>query len=284
MQNRNTARTGFVGLLGLVTAVTIGLHALGSDPAFSVDWENPLAWLDASDPTDAIAALTRYVGLGVGYWVLLTTILYSAVAMVRRGRRPRWLTLVTLPPIRRAIDRTLAASLAISIAAAPVASLRADEPPPTPPPVVFEVPSDGIPVPHVGVSDRDPGDGEETPPPAQTGSVERNPVPVPDPAPEPPTVGLRLEPVVDPPVVVSATTTNADAESAVAYTVERGDNLWSISASHLAGVVRDNPSLAEVDDYWRNVVAANRDTLRSGDPNLIYPGEIITLPAPGLSR
>jgi hypothetical protein len=34
----------------------------------------------------------------------------------------------------------------------------------------------------------------------------------------------------------------------------------------------------EVTRYWLRVVEANRPNLRSGDPDLIYPGEIVILP------
>ena len=45
----------------------------------------------------------------------------------------------------------------------------------------------------------------------------------------------------------------------------------------------DGDSAAPVDDsavarYWRDVIRVNRPTLRSGDPSLIFPGEMITLP------
>jgi hypothetical protein len=30
--------------------------------------------------------------------------------------------------------------------------------------------------------------------------------------------------------------------------------------------------------HWLVVIAANRSTLRSGDPSLIFPGEIVTVP------
>ena len=35
---------------------------------------------------------------------------------------------------------------------------------------------------------------------------------------------------------------------------------------------------ADVARYWQRVIAANRTTLRSGDPSLIFPGEVVTLP------
>ncbi len=41
------------------------------------------------------------------------------------------------------------------------------------------------------------------------------------------------------------------------------------------------PDDATIARYWQAVIAANRTTLRSGDPNLIFPGELVTLPPPG---
>jgi nucleoid-associated protein YgaU len=37
----------------------------------------------------------------------------------------------------------------------------------------------------------------------------------------------------------------------------------------------------EVVAYWRSVIEANRERLQSGDPDLIYPGEVVLLPASG---
>jgi nucleoid-associated protein YgaU len=55
------------------------------------------------------------------------------------------------------------------------------------------------------------------------------------------------------------------------HVVQTGENLWSIAES-VAG--RDN-----VFPYWRALVVQNEANLRSGNPDLIYPGEILTLPA-----
>ena len=68
--------------------------------------------------------------------------------------------------------------------------------------------------------------------------------------------------------------------SARTHVVVPGDNLWRIATEELvrvSGVAR--PSDAAIVPYWRAVVEQNRATLRSGDPSLIYPGEIVTLPA-----
>lgn len=63
--------------------------------------------------------------------------------------------------------------------------------------------------------------------------------------------------------------------------VEPGDHLWKISEEHLAGVLGRHAEDAEVDPYWRSVIETNRDLLASGDPDLIYPGETVTLPPTG---
>jgi hypothetical protein len=61
------------------------------------------------------------------------------------------------------------------------------------------------------------------------------------------------------------------------HTVRWGDNLWTIAAGHLAdtGVTRSNGQIAP---YWRELVQENRASLRSGNPDLIFPGETVALP------
>jgi hypothetical protein len=39
-------------------------------------------------------------------------------------------------------------------------------------------------------------------------------------------------------------------------------------------------SVVEVHGYWTRVLDANRGALRSGNPDLIFPGESVVLPAP----
>jgi nucleoid-associated protein YgaU len=56
--------------------------------------------------------------------------------------------------------------------------------------------------------------------------------------------------------------------------VARGDHLWKISERHIDAT---SPGLG-VAPYWLEVIDLNRPGLRSGDPDLIYPGEVIVLP------
>ena len=57
--------------------------------------------------------------------------------------------------------------------------------------------------------------------------------------------------------------------------VVEGDHLWKISERRLA---QSSPD-AEIGPYWREVVEVNTPHLKSGDPDLIYPGEVVDLPA-----
>jgi len=75
------------------------------------------------------------------------------------------------------------------------------------------------------------------------------------------------------PVVIAS----SDADHTVI--VEKGDHLWRISGHHLHRVLGRQATKVEISPYWRRVIETNRTKLRSGDPDLIYPGEIVTLPA-----
>jgi nucleoid-associated protein YgaU len=67
------------------------------------------------------------------------------------------------------------------------------------------------------------------------------------------------------------------AQSSATVVVQPGDNLWKLSERHLRSIETD-PSPRRIAGYWATVVAANEHHLRSGDPDLVYPGETITLP------
>jgi hypothetical protein len=65
------------------------------------------------------------------------------------------------------------------------------------------------------------------------------------------------------------------------HTVEAGEHLWSIAASEIAAAQRRPVAdvvAADVAPYWVRLCMTNRARLRSGDPNLVYPGEVVELP------
>jgi len=65
------------------------------------------------------------------------------------------------------------------------------------------------------------------------------------------------------------------------YTVRTGDNLWRIARAELVRRGNVRPDDTTVARYWQAVITANRTVLRSGNPNLIFPGELVALPEPG---
>ncbi len=253
---------GLAGLVAITAVFAIGLHQFGAVPGLTIEWTDPVNWVESARTDEIIGATARQIGLVVSYWVLLSALAYTA--MVRTGRRSRLVTMLTMPWIRRAVDRGLAATLAVSMVAGPVGPGLAEEPPPV---VVFETSHDGIPVPHVPllVAERS-SDAEATAdatPPAAVGIV-------------PPRPAISMTPVE---VYDAGVAQSTPAAAASTYVVKSGDNLWRIAQQHLAGVLEDPPSSEATAAYWREIVADNRDTLRSGDPNLIYPGEVVALPS-----
>lgn len=82
-------------------------------------------------------------------------------------------------------------------------------------------------------------------------------------------VTVNQEPT-DEPAADTGPETGADS-----VVVVKGDHLWKISAQHVGAEAGNS----EVAPYWREVVDVNTPQLRSGDPDLIYPGEVVELPA-----
>jgi hypothetical protein len=104
------------------------------------------------------------------------------------------------------------------------------------------------------------GPGSTTPPPSTT---------------EPPSGGGQ------PPAPAPQPTPPGEGQPAHSHRVVEGDNLWTIARDHIAAVTnRSSSQLSdhEIATYWLRVIAVNRASLRSGNPDLIFPGELIMLP------
>lgn len=70
--------------------------------------------------------------------------------------------------------------------------------------------------------------------------------------------------------------------TALTHVVVSGEHFWSIAERRLLDVLGGPASVAQITDYWVRLVRFNQASLRSGDPDLIHPGEVIVLPPPDL--
>ena len=240
------------------------LHLLGGREFVQVDWRNLSDWLDSTPVEDVIAAGLRLVTLGIGYWLLFSTIAYLIASLSQRSagiRATRWMT---LPSIRRLVSRSVALSIAASSIAVPIGPAMADLALGPRATVVLEVGPDGVPHLHGTEHPTEEDSADE-------GDVE-------DEVLLPPHLRSPDEPV-DGPVVETEAAPALDSTATHVHKVVRGDHLWSIACQHLEAVSgRTNLSEHEIAPYWVQVIEANRSNIRSGDPDFIYPGERIVLP------
>jgi hypothetical protein len=70
-------------------------------------------------------------------------------------------------------------------------------------------------------------------------------------------------------------TTSAAAD----WTIEAGENLWTIAEAHLSNELSRSPTEAELTKYWRALVNVNADILANpSNPDLVYAGQVLELP------
>ena len=60
--------------------------------------------------------------------------------------------------------------------------------------------------------------------------------------------------------------------------VSPGESLWSIAATTLTSHLGTAPMPGEIDPFWREIVRLNLPNLRSGNADLIHPGEVVMMP------
>ena len=252
LRNEDTAMsrikqiTKLVSLAGLEIGALAWLLRLGERPWTRIEWANLGRWLRVTPTDDAIAAIVWTMALVGTIWLVGTTLIYVAVRAMRAPTLIRAVASITLPAIRRVSEGALAAILVTTtIAPTPV---RAD----APPPVVVVVNEDGSLLPP-GLVNPEPQTFDEVRP----------------------TTEMVVSPL--PYLPTEAEGVAADNQPAI-VTVQAGDNLWTMSRHHLTAMFNRRPANQEIVPYWRQVIALNQSNLISGDPDLIYPGEVIAMP------
>ena len=225
--------------MAFVAASIAGLHRLGG--SFPLD-----LILDPGGPLEpTLAAAIRLAGLAVGYWLAVSTVLYL---IGRAGRLPGAIRAVgwaTIGPVRRLIDGLVASAVVV-----------------------------GVGLPATAIAMTGPG---YIPVPA--GDPIETDVPVPGSL-LPGTLFLPTQQIPVPEVGVpeSVTTQTTIPNEPTEVVVESGDHLWSLAEQRLAQVRGRGVSDAEIAPYWLKVIGVNLSRIRSGDPDLIFPGEIVLLP------
>jgi hypothetical protein len=235
------------------------LHRLGRVDGFAIPRGDLGRWLQQTPSEDVLLVGIRLAALVAAWWLLATTLLYAAARLAHWNRAARAVGWATLPAVRRWVDRAAALSIVTGSVLGTIGPTAAEPPPTT------SVPSPTV---VVDLDHRDrPVRSTEVPASVRTGrAADAAPVPaVPAPTTAPaPTVA---PPLPDPP----PSTAPPPALPAASHVIAPGEHLWSIAAHHAAG--------DHVAAYWRRVVDLNRSRLRSGDPDLVYPGEVVELPS-----
>ena len=243
MDDRPKARPALALLVAVEVAAVVALHRLGGVDGFTIPRHDLGRWLQQTPSEDVLLAGMRLAALLTAWWLLGSTLLYVAARVARLRAAAHAVGWATPPVVRRWADRALAVSIVAAGALGAARPAAADPPPTTtaPAPVV------------VDIDHRDRATRPDVPP-----ATARTPA---------------AAPVV--PVAPSAPAT------AATHTVTLGDNLWSIAAATIAvrsGRSVEDLSPADIAPYWARLVERNRARVRSGNPSLVYPGEVLELP------
>lgn len=234
----------------------------------------------ASQPVGVLLGAT-VSGLAIlaATWLLVGTLVDTAVAVtsagssvLAHGMSPVW--------VRRIISQAVGTALVLGTLAGPAtaatqpvsdAATAALSPDFTPPRVVAPAP-DGASLATVGT----------LPPQVSSVSLTDPLLPPVQSVPEPPgdpAVPEGQAEEAGPLVQSEAPDTPVDAPVAEGtHTVATGENLWVIARGHLSQDGQAPPTDRQVHAFWVRLIEANTAGLRSGDPDLIFAGEVLVLP------
>jgi hypothetical protein len=231
----------FVVPAALVVVITVLLAAgRGALATPPVGSFDELAdWLDRTDTVTAVLAIVRVVVLALAVWLLVALLLGALGRALGRARLAAAADRA-LPRPLRALLTGLAGAGAASVVVLGAGPAQHDR-------------GDAVPV----------GERLVLLPEQDDGTATMSVLPAEDTAPAAPA----------PPATPAAPATPAT------WTVAPGESFWSIAEEVLADAWGRPPTDAEIDPYWRRLIAANRDRISSGNPDLIFPGQVFDLPA-----
>ena len=237
-------------------------------------WMRAQEWLPGpreiltAPPEQAVYGVAWLLALSLTVWIALTTLVAVVVYSTRSPAVIRALKWMPLPPIMRMCKRwtgLLLATATMALAGAAGAGVVS----PTPLAMGGDQPVSGDHLPAAASPGRSTAFKVAPPVPLQAGGV-RTDREVPEHA-----AATNIPPFRSFRPTVQGPDRSADTS---VYTVRPGDDLWSISASHMSRQSSGAPTEVEIRALWRHVIARNRERLRSANPDLIFPGEMILLP------
>lgn len=262
-------RRALVAWFAFLAVVVAVLHSTGgalAPPPVTTPGRVP-GWLDGRPPAAAAVAVVRLLALGTGWYLLAATSAALGARLVGWRSLIRATDAVAVPVVRRLVHGAIGVSLAalpgtgvagpaLADPAGPpgaVVTMRRLPGPPGPVPSDPVVPAAG-PVP--GMRRAAPGAATPTSGPGT-------------PAEAPPAVG-RAAP---------GATAGEGGPGRSTWLVRPGEHFWGIAERVLAAAWSRPPGDGEVDGYWRALVEANAAVLVDpGNPDLLFPGQVLTLP------
>lgn len=252
-------------------------------------------WVPGDLEAQVVAAAWIAAALALGWLVAVTVAALVVQVAGVGGRAGRAVAAVTPRVVQAVARRTVAASTAVVVSTSPAMAVADSGPPRVP--IGGITTSDVVPPGAGGILDE-----VALPPTGAAGAADDPPAgqPVVDPGGgTDPGMGSDSEEIVAPPPgadppggdgtgeVGGPETTEhdgpgssdaqSDAGQARTHRVQAGEHLWGLARTRLAAAGRPVDDRS-VHAYWVRVVDAN-DTLASGDPDVIHPGEVVVLPA-----
>jgi hypothetical protein len=196
-------------------------------------------WPGAGDPAAATMAVMQVVAGALAAYLALATVIAI--------RLPRF-----APAF---VQRLVAAAVGSALVLGPIAAGAAPQPVATPSdaPVLHKIADDPSTTPSTTPSTRTttaaPASGRES----------------------------HVDDMTFPPRTSTVAPVTADAAGEVV--VAAGDHLWGIAERTVAQRLGRTPTDAEIAPYWSKLIDANRDRLATGDPDLIFAGQVFRLPS-----
>jgi hypothetical protein len=262
---RTRALLGTIVAIALPVLAIIALHRLGSLDWLRIEFGDLEGWARRSRVEDAFAAVLRYVALAGAYWLAASSALYLLARLSGIARLVDATALLTLPAVRRVTDRLVVGTLAMSTLAGPaiaISSQSSDGARPTDP-ITARLEAGGTAEQDVVIdlTSLDDADIERLMPPPMI--HDRTTAT----AAESETLGQNEAPA----------SISIRAAAHLEVIVTEGDHLWGLAERRVSSVLGRPASDHEIAPYWREIISSNPE-IRSGDPDIIYPGEVIVLP------